>query len=64
MPLLTTTAAAQRSKFSSDAASQREEHARLEARLSEERRDRLALEEQLSHLQAEQHSKARDMEGK
>jgi hypothetical protein len=52
-----------RTKHASELATLRDECARLELRLVEERRERKLLEEQVTHAHAEHHSKARDLEG-
>lgn len=53
-----------RSKNAGEVATLRDEVARLELRLVEERRERKQLEEQVTQAHAEHHAKVRDLEGK
>ena len=53
-----------RTKHSNELSIQRDETARLELRLAEERRERKQVEESLTHLHTDHSSKIRDLEGK
>jgi DNA gyrase/topoisomerase IV subunit A len=52
-----------RAKHAGELSTLRDEAARLELRLAEERRERKQLEEQVTQAHAEHHSKTRDLEG-
>lgn len=52
-----------RTKHAGEVATLKDEAARLELRLVEERRERKQLEEQVTQAHAEHHAKVRELEG-